>query len=120
MAQGKYLSSTTLIFLFLISHNFLFIVAEVVQPIVYSPKDKKTYIVYTNSSDYVKILASVLGSEEAAEQAILYTYHHVIRGFSASLTLAQAARLLDHEDVLSVKESATYHLHKGFEGPTSN
>ncbi|XP_060192174.1 subtilisin-like protease SBT3.9 [Lycium barbarum] len=116
MARGKHLSSTTFLFLVLISH-FSVIIASIDE---LAPKDKKIYIVYTKNSDYVKILASVLGSEEAATEAIVYTYRYAVEGFSASLTPEQASRLSGQDDVLSVQESKLYRLDKGFEGQTNN
>ncbi|KAM3284721.1 hypothetical protein P3S67_023520 [Capsicum chacoense] len=96
MAQGKYFSSTTLTFLFLISH-FLFIIASGLEPIVNPPVNKTSYIVFTKNHDYVKILTSVLGSEEAARQAILYAYHEIV-GFSTLLTREEASHLADQEN----------------------
>ncbi|KAM3284816.1 subtilisin-like protease SBT3.1 [Capsicum chacoense] len=122
MAQDKYFSSITLTFLFLISH-FLFIIAydlePIVDPIVDPPVAKTSYIVFTKNHDYVKILASVLGSEEAAKPAILYNYHEIV-GFSALLTPEEASRLSDQEGVLHVYEDRYLDLDKGLEVQINN
>ncbi|XP_009764495.1 subtilisin-like protease SBT3.15 [Nicotiana tabacum] len=114
MAQGKYLSSTTFTFLILISH-FSFIIARTAS---FPEEDKKIYIVFTENSDYEKILATVLGSEEAAKQAIIYTYNNELKGFAASLTPEQASRLEEQQGVLNIIPDRSLSLDRGFEGQT--
>ncbi|XP_009618587.1 subtilisin-like protease SBT4.1 [Nicotiana tabacum] len=114
MAQGKYLSSTTFTFLILISH-FSFIIARTAS---FPEDDKKIYIVFTENSDYEKILATVLGSEDAAKQAIIYPYKNELKGFAASLTPEQASRLKKQRGVLNIIPDRSLNLDSGFEGQT--
>lgn len=49
-----------------------------------------------------QILANLLGSKEAAEQSILYSYKHGFSGFAAILTKSQAEVIADHPEVVAV------------------
>ncbi|KAL4187562.1 hypothetical protein AMTRI_Chr09g39600 [Amborella trichopoda] len=60
---------------------------------------------------HLKTLASIFGSEEAAKDAIIYTYKNTINGFSARLTPQQVAELKKQAGVLQVLPSTTYQLH---------
>uniref|UniRef100_A0A7N0ZZU8 Inhibitor I9 domain-containing protein n=1 Tax=Kalanchoe fedtschenkoi TaxID=63787 RepID=A0A7N0ZZU8_KALFE len=51
---------------------------------------------------YLRILTRVFGSEEAARNALVYTYTHAITGFSAILTPRQLAKLSEQPEVVSV------------------
>ncbi|KAL6010707.1 hypothetical protein ACLOJK_001145 [Asimina triloba] len=58
------------------------------------------YIVYTerpegddHEAHHVRTVASVVGSEEAAKQAILYVYKNAAVGFSAKLTPEQVEEM---------------------------
>ncbi|GLJ43047.1 hypothetical protein SUGI_0893590 [Cryptomeria japonica] len=64
-------------------------------------------------STHIQTLASVLGSEEAAKSAILYSYKHTVNGFSAKLTPEQVDALSKMPGVLQVMPSQKLHLHKG-------
>nr|GLL42309.1 subtilisin-like protease SBT3.12 [Ipomoea trifida]GMD70718.1 subtilisin-like protease SBT3.17 [Ipomoea batatas] len=84
-----------------------------------STSDAKVYIVYTHKPEegvehedfHLKTLASVVGSEDAAKEAILYTYKHAASGFSAKLTPAQVDELSKKPGVLQVVRSQTVQLH---------
>ncbi|KAI7730280.1 hypothetical protein M8C21_003022 [Ambrosia artemisiifolia] len=76
------------------------------------------HIVYTDRplheelEDYhLRTLSSVLGSEEAAKGALLYTYKHAACGFSAKLTPKQVEELSKQPGVLQVVKDGTMKLH---------
>jgi len=60
---------------------------------------------------HIQTLASVLGSEEKARKAILYSYKHTVNGFSAKLTPEQVDSLSKQPGVLQIVPSGTYQLH---------
>eukprot|EP01018_Ginkgo_biloba_P039606 Gb_08795 [translate_table: standard] len=62
---------------------------------------------------HIQTLASVLGSEEAAKNAILYSYKHAANGFSAKLTPKQVDDLSKQPGVLQIVPSRSYQLHTG-------
>uniref|UniRef100_A0A6N2LJT5 Inhibitor I9 domain-containing protein n=1 Tax=Salix viminalis TaxID=40686 RepID=A0A6N2LJT5_SALVM len=63
--------------------------------IVYTkrPQDKEP------EAYHIRTLASVLGSEDAAKEALLYNYNTVASGFSAKLTPQQAEQISTHRGV---------------------
>ncbi|XP_024962419.1 subtilisin-like protease SBT3.17 [Cynara cardunculus var. scolymus] len=76
------------------------------------------HIVYTERPQdeelefyHLRTLSSVLGSEEAAKGALLYTYKHAACGFSAKLTPSQVEEISKRPGVLQVVESRTIKLH---------
>ncbi|XP_071693412.1 subtilisin-like protease SBT3.17 [Rutidosis leptorrhynchoides] len=82
------------------------------------PVESAVHIVYTDRPVdeeleiyHLRTLSSVLGSEDAAKGALLYTYKHAACGFSAKLTPKQVEELSKQPGVLQVVESRTMKLH---------
>ncbi|CAL5387680.1 unnamed protein product [Camellia sinensis] len=82
--------------------------------------DSAVHIIYTERPQnedpetyHIRTLASVLGSEDAAKEALLYSYKHAASGFSAKLTPEQVSEMSKQPGVLQVVPSKTYHLHSG-------
>ncbi|KAL7263581.1 hypothetical protein ACSBR1_001694 [Camellia fascicularis] len=83
-------------------------------------RDSAVHIIYTERPQnedpetyHIRTLASVLGSEGAAKEALLYSYKHAASGFSAKLTPEQVSEMSKQPGVLQVVPSKTYHLHSG-------
>uniref|UniRef100_A0A6N2LMD5 Inhibitor I9 domain-containing protein n=1 Tax=Salix viminalis TaxID=40686 RepID=A0A6N2LMD5_SALVM len=77
--------------------------------IVYTkrPQDKEP------EAYHIRTLASVLGSEDAAKEALLYNYNTVASGFSAKLTPQQAEQISKLLGVLQVVPNMKVQLHTG-------
>ncbi|CAD5169524.1 unnamed protein product [Musa acuminata subsp. malaccensis] len=89
------------------------------------PDEATVQIVYVEKPEaeepeafHIRTLAAVLGSEEAATDAVIYHYKHATSGFSAKLTQSQVEQLSRQPGVLQVVPSRTYNLH-GSRGGTS-
>ncbi|CAN4089461.1 unnamed protein product [Withania somnifera] len=89
--------------------------------LVHANGESKVHVVYlgrrkhddaelTTSAHY-KILSSVLGSQEAARESIIYSYKYGFSGFAAKLTEAQAKRIAELPDVVHVVPNHFYQLH---------
>ncbi|OAY82859.1 subtilisin-like protease SBT3.9 [Ananas comosus] len=81
-------------------------------------EEAKVQIVYVDRPEgadpeefHIRTLGAVLGSEEAAKEAVIYHYMHAASGFSAKLTLKQVEELQKQAGVLQVVPSRTYQLH---------
>ncbi|XP_008783407.1 subtilisin-like protease SBT3.11 [Phoenix dactylifera] len=60
----------------------------------------------------LRSLAAVLGSEQAAKEAVIYHYKEAASGFAANLTSKQAEELSKQPGVLQVVPSRTLQLHE--------
>ncbi|KAD4385179.1 hypothetical protein R6Q59_010676 [Mikania micrantha] len=125
MASRSLLSSSnfTLSLVLIITITISSSMAEIgssVPKSVSTPVEKATvHIVYTDRPPqeelevyHLRTLSSVLGSEEAAKGALLYTYKHAACGFSAKLTPKQVEEISKQPGVLQVMESRTMQLHE--------
>ncbi|XP_010415915.1 PREDICTED: subtilisin-like protease SBT3.4 [Camelina sativa] len=81
--------------------------------------EAKVHIVYTEKPTdeepktyHLRTVSSALGSEEAANDALIYSYREAASGFSAKLTPEQVAEISKQPGVIQVVPSQTYQLHK--------
>ncbi|KAG6751105.1 hypothetical protein POTOM_045623 [Populus tomentosa] len=81
---------------------------------------KSVQIVYTEKPQdeepeayHIRTLASVLGSEDAAKEALIYSYKTAASGFSAKLSPEQVEQISKLPGVLQVVPSTTVQLHTG-------
>ncbi|XP_038697934.1 subtilisin-like protease SBT3.11 isoform X1 [Tripterygium wilfordii] len=85
-----------------------------------SPPESKVHIVYTEQPKdeepeayHIRTLSSVVGSEDAAKEALIYSYKTAASGFSAKLTTEQVAEMQKQPGVLQVVQSRALQLHSG-------
>ncbi|EFJ21388.1 hypothetical protein SELMODRAFT_417382 [Selaginella moellendorffii] len=87
-----------------------------------SVSDRKLYVVYTGrraSHEDIHAahkhnhatLANVLGSSEAVQDSMIYSYKHGMRGFAAFLTNEQADAIAKKDGVLSVISNKLHKVH---------
>ncbi|XP_049409397.1 subtilisin-like protease SBT3.9 [Solanum stenotomum] len=114
MKKDQILSSILLFFLLFTAFITTMADSQASQP----SNESKVHIVYTEQPKdqepeeyHIKTLTSVLGSEEAAKEALIYSYKHAASGFSAKLTAEQVSELSKQPGVLQVVPSQTVQLH---------
>ncbi|KAK4734794.1 hypothetical protein R3W88_009055 [Solanum pinnatisectum] len=102
----------TVLLLFLNLSDFLGIQANAKSKvhIVYMGRRQHDDIELTTSAHH-QILSSVLGSQEAARDSIIYSYKHGFSGFAARLTKSQAKKIAELPDVVHVIPNHLYKLH---------
>ncbi|PIN23347.1 Cucumisin [Handroanthus impetiginosus] len=90
-------------------------------PVSSADTEEQIYIVYLSEKPpkgqdpedhYTKILSSVVGSEKAAKDALVYSYG-IIPGFAARLNPDQATRLDEQAGVSYVIKDIKYELDHG-------
>jgi subtilisin family serine protease len=111
-------------------HHFLFsslLIFSLMLNHVHAHANKKCYIVYLGAhshgptpstfdleiatSSHYDLLGSILGSEEKAKEAIIYSYNKQINGFAAILEEEEAAQIAKNPKVVSVFLSKEHKLH---------
>ncbi|KAL5776418.1 hypothetical protein ACOSP7_009344 [Xanthoceras sorbifolium] len=106
--------------LFFSSLLLLFSLIEMAESARSAPSSSAVHIIYTERPQdeepeayHMRILSSVVGSDEAAKEALLYSYKTAASGFSAKLTSEQVTEMSKQPGVLQVVPSRTVQLHSG-------
>ncbi|KAI5605936.1 hypothetical protein BDE02_01G386500 [Populus trichocarpa] len=90
-------------------------------PVIHAETAKKVHIVYmgekrhedpaTTKKTHYEMLSTLLGSKEAAQSSILYSYRHGFSGFAARITESQAAEIAEFPGVVQVIPNGIHKLH---------
>ncbi|KAG5245489.1 subtilisin protease [Salix suchowensis] len=114
----SFLSSSPLILL--LGLIFVIRMAKSVPSMADSSSAASVQIVYTKRPQHeepeayhIRTLASVVGSEDAAKEALLYSYNTVASGFSPKLTPQQAEQISKLLGVLQFVPNMKVQLHTG-------
>ncbi|XP_022981652.1 subtilisin-like protease SBT3.6 [Cucurbita maxima] len=106
-----------LVFFFTISLTFLLTSATQFDKSAPESAPSRVHIIYTErplnenpEAYHIRILTSVLGSEKAAREALVYCYKDSVYGFAAKLTPDQVEKIMKQAGVLNAVESHSYHL----------
>ena len=108
----------TLSTLTFILFTWILFVASISSAMAEASEKKSVHIVYMDRPEgeepeafHIKTLASAVGSEAAAKEAVIYHYTHAASGFSAKLTSKEAEELSKQPGVLQVTPDSTVQLH---------
>ncbi|KAK3230426.1 hypothetical protein Dsin_002307 [Dipteronia sinensis] len=103
--------------LFFVSLISIIQMAESARP---AAPSSAVHIIYTElpqdeepEAYHMRLLSNVVGSEEVAKEALLYSYKNAASGFSATLTPEQVTEMSKQPGVLQVLRSRTLQLHSG-------
>ncbi|TXG53127.1 hypothetical protein EZV62_022296 [Acer yangbiense] len=103
--------------LFFVSLISIIQMAESARP---AAPSSAVHIIYTElpqdeepEAYHMRLLSNVVGSEEMAKEALLYSYKNAASGFSATLTPEQVTEMSKQPGVLQVVRSRTLQLHSG-------
>ncbi|XXG77542.1 hypothetical protein AAC387_Pa08g1679 [Persea americana] len=103
------------------SFSLLFLHFNCQFPVTFVQAASSVHIVYLGEkqhdnpaevvSSHHDMLATLLGSKEAAKSSILYSYKHGFSGFAATLTESQAESIGDYPGVIRVIPNRIHKLH---------
>ncbi|EOA20017.1 hypothetical protein CARUB_v10000289mg, partial [Capsella rubella] len=107
--MGKTIVLLALFLAIVLNVQTSFVVAETKVYVVYLGEKKHDDIESVTESHH-QILWSLLGSKEAVQDSIVYSYRHGFSGFAAKLTESQAQQISEIPGVVQVIPNALYEL----------